>query len=76
MADIQRRASVRVNRILRTDLIIINEIGYTLIERKLIYFSLISELYKKTSLIIASNKRFDEWAEMMIVAMIGRLFYH
>jgi len=34
MADIQRRAGVRVNRILRTDLIIINEIGYTLIERK------------------------------------------
>jgi len=34
MADIQRKAGFRVNRILKSDLIIIDEIGYTPIERK------------------------------------------
>ena len=34
LADIQRKAGFRVNRILKADLIIIDEIGYTPIERK------------------------------------------
>ena len=45
------------------------------------FFNLISELYEKASAIITSNKRFDEWAEMMgnevmTVAMLGRLLHH
>jgi len=83
MADIQRKAGFRVNRILKADLIIIDEIGYTPIERKEanLFFNLISELYEKTSVIITSNKRFDEWAEMMgdevmTVAMLDRLLHH
>ncbi|GAH45431.1 unnamed protein product, partial [marine sediment metagenome] len=44
--DIQRKAGFRVNRILKADLIIIDEIGYTPIERKEanLFFNLISEL--------------------------------
>src|SRR5680860_1272449 len=83
MADIQRKAGFRVNRILKADLIIIDEIGYTPIERKEanLFFNLISELYEKASVIITSNKRFDEWAEMMgdevmTVAMLDRLLHH
>ena len=83
MADIQRKAGFRVNRILKADLMIIDEIGYTPIERKEanLFFNLISELYEKASVIITSNKRFDEWAEMMgdevmTVAMIDRLLHH
>ena len=83
MADIQRKAGFRVNRILKADLMIIDEIGYTPIERKEanLFFNLISELYEKASVIITSNKRFDEWAEMMgdevmTVAMLDRLLHH
>lgn len=83
MVDIQRKAGFRVNRILKSDLIIIDEIGYTPIERKEanLFFNLISELYEKASVIITSNKRFDEWAEMMgdevmTVVMLDRLLHH
>lgn len=82
-ADIQRSAGFRVNRILKSDLILIDEIGYTPIERKEanLFFNLISELYEKASVIITSNKGFDEWAEMMgdevmTVAMLDRLLHH
>jgi DNA replication protein DnaC len=83
LTDIQRKAGFRVNRILKADLMIIDEIGYTPIERKEanLFFNLISELYEKASVIITSNKRFDEWAEMMgdevmTVAMLDRLLHH
>jgi DNA replication protein DnaC len=83
MVDIQRKAGFRLNRILKADLMIIDEIGYTPIERKEanLFFNLISELYEKASVIITSNKRFDEWAEMMgdevmTVAMLDRLLHH
>ncbi len=81
--DIQRKAGFRVNRILKADLIIIDEIGYTPIERKEanLFFNLISELYEKASVIITSNKEFKDWAEMMgdevmTVAMLDRLLHH
>jgi len=83
MAEIQRTAGFRVNRILKSDLTIIDEIGYTPIERKEanLFFNLISELYEKSSVIITSNKKFDDWAEMMgdevmTVAMLDRLLHH
>jgi DNA replication protein DnaC len=83
MVDIQRKAGFRVNRILKADLIIIDEIGYTPIEKKEanLFFNLISELYEKASVIITSNKKFNEWAEMMgdevmTVAMLDRLLHH
>jgi DNA replication protein DnaC len=83
MAEIQRSAGFRINRILKSDLTIIDEIGYTPIERKEanLFFNLISELYEKSSVIITSNKKFDDWAEMMgdevmTVAMLDRLLHH
>lgn len=82
-AEIQRSAGFRMNRILKSDLIIIDEIGYTPIERKEanLFFNLISELYEKASVVITSNKGFDDWAEMMgdevmTVAMLDRLLHH
>lgn len=82
-AEIQRVAAFRINRILKSDLVIIDEIGYTPIERREanLFFNLISELYEKASVIITSNKGFDEWAEMMgdevmTTAMLDRLLHH
>jgi DNA replication protein DnaC len=83
MAEIQRSSGFRLNRILKSDLIIIDEIGYTPIDRKQanLFFSLISELYEKQSIIITSNKDFDSWAEMlgdtvMTTALLDRLLHH
>ena len=83
LSDIQRTAEFRIRRILKSDLIIIDEIGYTPIDKREanLFFNLISELYEKSSLIITSNKSFEEWAEMMgdeimTTAMLDRLLHH
>jgi len=82
-AEIQRSSTFRVNRIKKVDLVIIDEIGYTPIERREanLFFNLISELYEKSSVIITSNKDVNSWAEMMgdeimTVAMLDRLLHH
>ena len=82
-AEIQRSSTFRINRLLKADLVIIDEIGYTPIDRKEanLFFNLVSELYEKTSVIITSNKPFEGWAEMlgdevMTTALLDRLLHH
>ena len=81
--EIQRTAGFRIRRILGSDLLIIDEIGYTPIDRKEanLFFNLVSELYEKKSIIITSNKGFETWAEMMgdgvmTTALLDRLLHH
>jgi DNA replication protein DnaC len=81
--DIQRSSVFRLNRIMKSNLIIIDEIGYTPIEKKEanLFFNLISEMYEKTSVLITSNKGFQDWAEMMgdpimTTALLDRLLHH
>jgi DNA replication protein DnaC len=68
---------------MKSDLIIIDEIGYTPIEKREanLFFNLISETYEKASIIVTSNKSFESWAEMMgdsvmTSAMLDRLLHH
>ena len=68
---------------MRSDLLIIDEIGYTPIDRKEanLFFNLVSELYEKKSIILTSNKAFESWAEMMgdsvmTTALLDRLLHH
>ena len=82
-AEVQKTSEYRVRRIMKSDLVIIDEIGYTPIEKREanLFFNLISELYEKTSLIVTSNKSFDAWAEMMgdtvmTTAMLDRLLHY
>lgn len=82
-SEIQRTSAYRLNRILKSNLIIIDEIGYTPIDRKEanLFFNLISELYEKASIVLTSNKSFENWAEMMgdsimTTAMLDRLLHH
>lgn len=81
--DIQRSSQFRLNRIMKSHVLIIDEIGYTPIDRKEanLFFTLISELYERASVIITSNKSFDSWAEMlgdevMTTALLDRLLHH
>jgi DNA replication protein DnaC len=64
-------------------MVIIDEIGCTPFGRKEanLLFNRVSELYKKSSIIITSNKGFDTWAEMpgdevMTTALLDRLLHH
>ncbi len=82
-SDIQRASGFRLNKILKSNLLIIDEIGYTPIEKREanLFFNLISEMYEKQSIIITSNKSFTVWAEMMgdeimTTAMLDRLLHH
>lgn len=82
-AGIQRMSDFRIRKILKSNLLIIDEIGYTPIERKEanLFFNLVSELYEKSSVVITSNKSFTDWAEMlgdevMTTAMLDRLLHH
>lgn len=82
-SEVQRNSAFRMNRMLKADLVIMDEIGYTPIDRKEanLFFTLVSELYEKTSVIITSNKPFEAWAEMlgdevMTTALLDRLLHH
>lgn len=82
-AEFQKVSEYRVRRIMKSNVVIIDEIGYTPIEKKEanLFFNLISDLYENSSIIITSNKSFDCWSEMMgdevmTVALLDRLLHH
>jgi DNA replication protein DnaC len=82
-AEIQKTSEYRIKRIMKSNLVIIDEIGYTPIEKREanLFFSMISEMYEKLSIVITSNKSFDAWAEMMgdsimTTALLDRLLHH
>ncbi len=82
-AEVQKSSEHRLRRIMKSDLAIIDEIGYTPIEKREanLFFNMISELYEKVPMIITSNKSFASWAEMMgdtimTTALLDRLLHH
>jgi len=81
-AEIQKTSEYRIRRIMKSNLVIIDEIGYTPIEKREanLFFNMISEMYEKLSIVITSNKSFDAWAEMMgdsimTTALLDRLLH-
>lgn len=81
--EIQKTSGYRIQRLIKSDLVIIDEIGYTPINRgeANLFFNLVSEMYEKTSIIVTSNKGFESWAEMMgdnilTTALLDRLLHH
>jgi DNA replication protein DnaC len=72
-----------LERLRRTPLIIVDEVGYIPIdpEAASLFFSLISSRYERASLIVSSNKTFSAWAEIFgdavaVGAMVDRLVHH
>lgn len=62
--EIHRASAFRINHIMKSHVLVIDEIGNTPIDRKEanLFFNLVSELYERTSIIFTSNKGFDQWA--------------
>jgi len=82
-AEIQKKSEYRIRRIMKSSLVVIDEIGYTPIEKREanLFFNLVSEMYEKLSIIVTSNKSFESWAEMMgdsvmTTALLDRLLHH
>lgn len=82
-SEIQKTSEYRIRRIMKSNMVIIDEIGYTPIEKREanLFFNMISEMYEKLSIVITSNKSFDAWAEMMgdsimTTALLDRLLHH
>lgn len=65
--DISRKSKGKVNNILSSSLVIIDELGYLPItkEEANMFFQLISALHEQASIIITSNKGFGDWAELL-----------
>ena len=71
--EISVKSASRVRWINKCDLIIIDEVGYLPISKTEanMFFSLISQLYETTSVLITSNKGFSGWAEILGDAVLA-----
>ncbi len=80
--EIDRRSRAKMNRIEKSNLLVIDEVGYlpvSSVEGNL-FFQLISQLQEQTSIIITTNKGFEAWAEFLddaalATAILDRLSY-
>ena len=82
MRDMSPSAMTAYNRILKADLIAIDDIMLLPVgkEEAVGFFNLINQLYEKTSVIITTNKAPTEWAEVLedtvlTTALLDRLLY-
>ena len=64
-------------------LVVVDEVGYTPIDRRecYLFFRFVSRRYEKASLVITSNKAFNEWTELfedpiLVTALLDRLLHH
>ena len=81
-AEISRTSKTKLNRIYHAQLLVIDEVGYLPIERTdaNLFFQLVTDLYEQASIILTSNKGFEEWAEFLgdaalTTAVLDRLTY-
>jgi DNA replication protein DnaC len=83
-ASLADRSSRRlVNRLLRIDVLLIDELGYLNLrpEQSNIFFKLMEERYRRKSTIITTNLDYEQWYEFlgqksMVDALLSRLRHH
>jgi DNA replication protein DnaC len=82
-ADLERAAGFRLRNIRKSQLFILDEIGYTPITRNQAnkFFTLVSDIYERASIIVTTNKEIPDWAEMigdpiLTQAILDRILHH
>ena len=82
-SETERTAGFRLKNLKKSQLIIIDEIGYTPISRSQAnrFFTFISDTYETSSIIFTTNKEITDWAEMMgdpvlTTALLDRILHH
>jgi DNA replication protein DnaC len=77
------RLAEELRRLLRTPLIVVDEVGYIPLEAEAanLFFQLVASRYERASMIVTSNKPFGRWGEVfgdpsVAAAMIDRLVHH
>lgn len=72
-----------LRRIERYSLIVVDEVGYLPLERAAanLLFALVSRRYERGSIVVTSNRSFEQWGEilgdaMVAAALIDRLVHH
>ena len=72
-ADISKPNKSRLTKLRRSDLVIIDEMGFMPISKAEAHllFSFVSACYEHKSLVITSNKSFDDWADFLGDAVIA-----
>ncbi len=80
--EIDRRSRTKMNRIRKSNLLVIDEVGYLPVSSAEgnLFFQLISELQEQASILLTTNKGFEEWAEFLddaalATAILDRLSY-
>jgi DNA replication protein DnaC len=82
-ADAAGRFPKQLQSYLRPNVLVIDEIGYLPLDRKAanMVFQLVARRYEKGSIILTSNKSFNEWGqvftdEVLATAILDRLLHH
>lgn len=83
LAEINGDLSQLLSKLAKNDLIVIDEMGYLPLNAKAanLFFQLISHLYEFRSIIITSNRLFNEWGatfndNVIATAVLDRLLHH
>jgi len=81
-SEISKPSKTRLSQLRRASLVIIDEMGFMPVSRAEAHllFSFVSACYEHKSLVITSNKSFDEWADFMgdpviATAILDRLIF-
>jgi len=82
-AQDRNQLELELRRIERYQLIVVDEVGYLPLERQAanLLFALVSRRYERGSVIVTSNRGFEQWGEilgdaMVAAALIDRLVHH
>ena len=82
-AEVSGRLNKMLDIMTRVDLLIIDELGYLSLTKQTakLFFQLVSKRYEKGSIIVTSNKPFEQWGEIfndevVAAAILDRLLHH